>query len=182
MRYAICSCEYRCEDAEGQAAEPLWSPGVLTGHMRLAGRRVLASGCNVNHDALFEVKDNQEKEGSPEKHPLIAVVGPCASGKSTLVEGLRERGYNAREVAQEHSYVDTMWQRVSQPDLLIYLGVSQEVASQRRASEADSAWWEALERRLHHARQHADLCVRTDNLGPEEVLDRALGFLEHHAV
>lgn len=113
---------------------------------------------------------------------MIAVVGPCASGKSTLVEALRERGYNAREVAQEHSYVDTMWQQVGQPDLLIYLHVSQQVAAERRTSEANSDWWRALVHRLHHARQHADLFVQTDDLGSDEVLERALSFLADHAM
>ncbi len=85
-------------------------------------------------------------EQNQEDRPLIAVVGPCASGKSMLVEHLQQRGYNAREVNQEHSYVPTMWQRFTKPDLLIYLDVSQETASERRSSEADATWWEALNR------------------------------------
>ncbi len=120
-----------------------------------------------------------KSEGTLEDHPLIAVVGPCASGKSTLVKALRARGYDAREVAQEHSYVATMWQRVAEPDLLVFLDVSHEVASRRRVSETSSTWWDELELRLHHARRHADLTVNTDDLSPEEVLDRALSFLEH---
>ncbi len=119
------------------------------------------------------------KEKTPGHSALIAVVGPCASGKSTLVEGLEEREYSAREVKQEHSYVPTMWQRVTKPDLLIYLDVSQEVASERRSSEADAAWWDALNERLEHALQHADLYIDTDDLTPEEVLRRALSFVEH---
>lgn len=111
------------------------------------------------------------------KHPLIAVVGPCASGKSLLVRALRERGYNAREVVQEHSYVPAMWQRITQPDLLVYLDVSGEVADQRRPSGAGADWWVELEHRLRHARQHADLYVRTDELTPHEILDRVLAFL-----
>lgn len=124
---------------------------------------------------------NSQPETVPEEHPLIAVVGPCASGKSTLVRALREQGYNAREVKQEHSYVETMWQQLTRPDLLIYLEVSQEVAGQRRAVEADAPWWDRLQQRLRHARQHADLQINTDRLSPEEVVDRALTFLEHHA-
>lgn len=124
---------------------------------------------------------NLQRETVPEEHPLIAVVGPCASGKSTLVTALREQGYNAREVKQEHSYVETMWQQFTRPDLLIYLEVSQEVAGQRRAAEADAAWWDRFQQRLRHAREHADLHIDTDRLSPEEVLDRALSFLEQHA-
>lgn len=124
---------------------------------------------------------NSQPETVPEEHPLIAVVGPCASGKSTLVRALREQGYNAREIKQEHSYVETMWKEFTRPDLLIYLEVSQEVAGQRRAAEADASWWDRLQQRLRHARQHADLHINTDRLSPEEVVDKTLSFLQHHA-
>jgi thymidylate kinase len=109
---------------------------------------------------------------------LIAIVGPCASGKSTLVRALRERGHNAREVVQEHSYVPTMWQRITQPDLLIYLDVSWEAACQRRSTSAGPGWWDEMARRLSHARQHADVYISTDGLSPQEVLDQTLTFLE----
>jgi thymidylate kinase len=72
-----------------------------------------------------------------------------------------------------------MWQRITQPDLLIYLDVSQEVAGQRRSCESDVGWWHKLEERLQHARQHADLFIQTDNLCSQEVLSRALAFLEN---
>jgi len=116
-----------------------------------------------------------------ESRPLIAVVGPCASGKSLLVAQLEQRGYRAREVNQEHSYVPTMWQQFTQPDLLIYLDVSQEVASKRRSSEANAAWWDALNQRLQHAFDNADLRIDTDGLTPEEVLAEALSFLDQRA-
>jgi len=119
-----------------------------------------------------------ERARSEGAGPLVAVVGPCASGKSTLVERLEEAGYNAREVNQEHSYVPAMWQRFTDPDLLIYLDVSQDVASERRRSEAGAAWWGAMEERLKHAMEHADLRIDTDGLTPEEVLEEAVGFLE----
>jgi thymidylate kinase len=95
-----------------------------------------------------------------------------------LVERLQQRGYNAREVNQEHSYVPTMWQRRTDPDLLIYLDVSQETASKRRRSEAGATWWKALNQRLQHAYRHADLLVETDDLTPGEVLNRVLSFLD----
>lgn len=118
------------------------------------------------------------KENGREGRPLIAVVGPCAAGKSLLVRALRERGYQVREVAQEHSYVPAMWQRITQPDVLIYLDVSWEVARQRRRTEAGPGWWAELAHRLRHARQHADLYVQTDGLAAGEVLGKVVGFLE----
>jgi thymidylate kinase len=109
--------------------------------------------------------------------PLIAVVGPCAAGKSTLVRSLRAQGYNAREVVQEHSFVPAMWQRITQPDLLIYLDVSAEVALQRRPIDAGPEWWDEMDRRLHHARAHADLIIDTDDLTPGQVFKHALDFV-----
>lgn len=122
--------------------------------------------------------NNDQKQ---DKRPLIAVVGPCASGKSLLVDTLRARGYNVREVAQEHSYVPAMWQRFTQPDLLIYLDVSWEVARQRRPTNAGPARWDEQAHRLRHARQHANLYVNTDELTPRQVLDRTLVFLKRNA-
>lgn len=116
-----------------------------------------------------------------ERRPLIAVVGPCAAGKSTLVRALRARGYNAREVVQEHSYVPTMWQRITQPNLLVYLDVSREVARQRRPTDAGVGWWDEMAHRLHHAREHADLSIDTDDLTPSQVLDRVLDFVSNVA-
>jgi deoxyadenosine/deoxycytidine kinase len=114
---------------------------------------------------------------APDSRPLIAIVGPCASGKSLLVQALRERGYNAREVAQEHSYVPDMWQQITQPDTLIYLDVSWEIARQRRPTDAGEHWWIEQAHRLRHARQYADLYIRTDDLTPQEILDEVLASM-----
>jgi len=122
------------------------------------------------------------KQATREERPLIAVVGPCASGKSRLVQGLRAQGYNAREVAQEHSYVPAMWQRITRPDLLIYLDVSWEVACQRRPTDAGPGWWAELAYRLRHAREHADLYIHTDGWTLEEVLEQALAFLSNPGI
>jgi deoxyadenosine/deoxycytidine kinase len=64
--------------------------------------------------------------------PRIALVGPCSSGKSTLGSVLKQMGYEVRQVAQEHSYVPNMWQRISQPDILIYLDVDYATMRARR--------------------------------------------------
>lgn len=114
----------------------------------------------------------------PSKRPLIGVVGPCGSGKSTLIGGLEKYGYACRHIAQEHSYVQAMWQIISKPDILIYLGASFPVSTARRKliwQEKDHA--EQL-RRLNHAREHAHLIVNTDDLTPAQVLQTALDFLE----
>jgi len=74
-----------------------------------------------------------------------------------------------------------MWKRITNPDILIYLDVSWDVAAQRRRMDAKGAWWAELARRLLHARQHADLYIDTDDLTLPEVVDTTLSFLERHA-
>jgi hypothetical protein len=99
-------------------------------------------------------------------------------GKSVLVSALRQAGYDARHVAQEHSYVPAMWQRVSRPDALIYLDANYEAIMARRPSfsfsRADLA---EQNRRLAHARQHCDMYLDTSNLTPAAVQQRCLTFL-----
>lgn len=117
-------------------------------------------------------------DGPPGRRQLIGVVGPCGSGKSTLIAGLERHGYACRHIAQEHSYVQAMWQIISKPDVLIYLGTSFPVSTARRKlnwQEKDHA--EQL-RRLAHAREHAHLIVNTDDLTPSQVLQTALDFLQ----
>jgi deoxyadenosine/deoxycytidine kinase len=109
--------------------------------------------------------------------PLVGIVGPCGAGKSTLKAALLERGIRAREVAQEHSYVPTMWRRITNPDWLIYLDVSLETARQRGRQLSDREWND-LQGRLAHARAHADLVVDTNALDPSAVLERVMGFLK----
>ena len=108
---------------------------------------------------------------------LIGVVGPCGSGKSTLIAGLERAGYACRHIAQEHSYVPYMWQRISHPDVLIFLDASFEVCTHRRHLNWTEADFAEQIRRLSHARQHADLVISTDGLTIAEVLGRALAFL-----
>jgi deoxyadenosine/deoxycytidine kinase len=106
-------------------------------------------------------------------------VGVCASGKSTLVAGLRAHGLNARQVLQEHSYVPYMWRRITNPDLLIYLDCSIDTTRARRHDRNFEAWILERERlRLQHAREHCDLYIATDHLTPSEILAQALAFLK----
>ena len=107
------------------------------------------------------------------------MVGACASGKSTLVEALRQAGYEARHVAQEHSFVPAMWKKVSQPDVLLYLDVNFENIQARRPDRQflprDLA---EQQRRLAHARSNCDLYIDTNAMRAKDVKGAALKFLE----
>lgn len=107
--------------------------------------------------------------------PLVAVVGVCASGKSTLAQALRTRGWRARQILQEHSFVPDMWRRITNPDILIYLDAGLETMRLRRRDPEFPAWILDEERyRLRHARQHCDIYLQTDGLTPIEVLEQIL--------
>ncbi|MFO8037233.1 MAG: hypothetical protein R6U57_11460 [Anaerolineales bacterium] len=112
------------------------------------------------------------------RQPVIAVVGPCAAGKTTLISGLSAHGYPARHVAQEHSFVPDMWKRMVDPDFLIYLDVSYHVSNQRSGYQVKKSIFQKEADRLQHAREHADLVINTDELSPNEVLDLVLKVLK----
>ncbi len=108
----------------------------------------------------------------------VGVVGVCASGKTTLVEALVRLGYDARQCGQEHSYIPDMWQRLTCPQVLIYLDTSPNVARERRNMHLRGTDHAAQRERLAHARAHCDLCIDTDPFTPEQVLEVALAALQ----
>jgi cytidylate kinase len=110
--------------------------------------------------------------------PLIGIVGPCGAGKTTLAEGLKRSGFRARAIVQEHSYVPDMWQRLAKPDVLIFLQASRSVGGRRRNMDWTEAEWEEQQRRLRHAREHADFFLDTDPLTIAQVLESITAFLE----
>ena len=111
----------------------------------------------------------------------IGVVGPCKSGKSTLVRGLQQSGYEAIQIAQEHSFAPSMWQQIAKPDVLIYLHSSYETTIARGISWLISEYQEQ-QPRLANARKHADLEISTDDLEENSVLNQTLEFMQsrHH--
>jgi deoxyadenosine/deoxycytidine kinase len=108
----------------------------------------------------------------------IGVVGPCAAGKTTLTNGLLNNGYNAKQIAQEHSYVQDMWERLTHPDILIYLDVSYNYTMKRRNLNWSIQEFKTQVDRLRHAREHADIRINTDSFSPQDVLDQVMKFLE----
>ncbi len=107
----------------------------------------------------------------------IAIVGPCASGKSSLARGLGEHGIRARQVVQEHSYVQEMWQVIAKPNYLIYLEASFQTCSRRKHLNWQQRDYDEQLARLAHARQSCDLLVQTDDLSEAAVLEEVLSDL-----
>ena len=108
---------------------------------------------------------------------MIGVVGVCAAGKSTLIAGLEKRGYRARHIAQEHSYVKDMWKRITNPDVLVFLDASFAATLRRRKLNWTEADYAEEQRRLAHAREHADLYLDTDPLNEGQVLEQVVAFV-----
>jgi deoxyadenosine/deoxycytidine kinase len=106
----------------------------------------------------------------------VVVGGPCGSGKSTLVEGLKKYGINARPVAQEHSNVPHMY-LMSAPDFVILLDCSYHTITARK-----KVGWtrEQIKDQLHKLRKmrkDCNLFIGTDNLSIEDVYNKALAAI-----
>jgi deoxyadenosine/deoxycytidine kinase len=108
----------------------------------------------------------------------IVIVGPCASGKSTLAELLRADGHTVRTPGQEHSGIAEMWRRKGEPDLLVFLDVTYEAATRRRSFIMGEAYLTRQHERLAHARHHADLVIQTADLDPQAVYQRVRTAIE----
>lgn len=111
--------------------------------------------------------------------PIVAVVGVCAAGKTTLAVGLNEAGVKAYSVPQEHSFVRELWAK-QHPDanILVMLDADWETTKQRRTTIAYGP--ERLEeqrKRLALARAAANLYLPTDELTIEQVRQRVLDYV-----
>lgn len=146
--------------------------------MGLRGQLAEASKRRAAEARALEKRLAAQKEGRDLPLERIAVVGACASGKSALVDALRENGFNARAIAQEHSQVPTMW-LMSNPSHLIYLEVDLENIKRRRQISWGQAYLDEEYRRLAHARQNADLIIDTNNTTLDAVVEKAIQFLQN---
>jgi hypothetical protein len=114
---------------------------------------------------------------SASSRPRVALVGGCASGKSSVVAALRERGVDAYAVAQEHSQIRDLWNH-QLPDALVLLDASLETVRLRRADPAWPAWIYAVQQeRLADARAHADLVLATDHSDQQALADEIVRLL-----
>ena len=107
----------------------------------------------------------------------IAIVGVCASGKTTLVAGLRAAGYDAYNVAQEHSCIHGFWSK-HHPDLLVMIDATMPAIHQRRKVYWDENRLAVQHQRLADAREHATLYIQTDSLSAAAVRARVITFVK----
>lgn len=110
---------------------------------------------------------------------LIGIVGPCKSGKSTLTVGLNKLDWNAKSIAQEHSFSQKMWKIISPPTILIYLDVDLENIKKRSDINLNQKDLEEQKKRLYTALLEADLFINTSKLSISEVLNQAISFLNN---
>lgn len=108
--------------------------------------------------------------------PRIVVVGPCASGKSTLVSGLRGLGFDAAVCGQEHSDIPTLWRHTA-PDVVIALSVDLATVRRRRGAEWPEWLYARQNDRLRSARAAAAIEIDTSRLDPADALAHAAARL-----
>ena len=111
----------------------------------------------------------------------IVVVGPCASGKSTLANRLRELGFDARVCGQEHSAIQHLWVRLS-PDLLIALDVDLRTLRRRRHSSWPERLYRVQRGRLESAFRSADLSIDSSTTSAETAVEQVLAWIAEHPI
>lgn len=119
----------------------------------------------------------QETGHQPASNASIVVVGPCASGKTTLVDALKVRGYDARVVAQEHSIIRDLWKK-RDPDVVIALDLDLEKVRERRSPTWSEEIYKVQHERLRDAFEAADLMIDTGEHDIDTALRMSLDLLE----
>jgi GTPase SAR1 family protein len=118
-------------------------------------------------------QDHDTVEGG---RPRVVVVGPCASGKTTLVSNLKAAGVDARVSGQEHSAVRNLWRRLN-PDVLVALDVDLDTLRERRDPAWSASLYDVQRGRLAGAFEAADVVIDTSARSEQDVMDLVLGAI-----
>ncbi len=114
-------------------------------------------------------------------HRRVVVIGPCASGKTTLAQRLQALGFDARACGQEHSEIRELWRHL-EPDVLIGLRIDLETLRDRRSSGSWSGRVYARQQeRLASGYAQADLVLDCHALDQEEVERNVVEWLRGDA-
>lgn len=122
--------------------------------------------------------DATDRSG-PVDSPRIVVVGPCASGKSTLVANLQRAGLDAWVAGQEHSAVRALWARRN-PDLVVALDLDLEHVRARRGGSWSADLYGTQHERLHDAFANADITLDTGVTSEQDVLAAVLDLVRKY--
>ena len=112
------------------------------------------------------------------KKPTIVVVGPCASGKTSLARELAKSGIPVRICGQEHSSIRDLW-RTLQPDVLVALAIDLSTLRARRHEQWPEPLFVVQQQRLASAFASADLVIDTTRVTPGEAAALVLQHLDH---
>lgn len=99
--------------------------------------------------------------------PTIIVVGPCASGKTTLARELAKSGIPVRICGQEHSSIRELW-RTMNPDVLVALAIDLATLRARRHDRWPEHLFSVQQQRLASAFATADLVIDTSRVRPDQ--------------
>ncbi len=102
----------------------------------------------------------------------IVVIGPCASGKSTLVHSLCDAGFDATVCAQEHSEIPTLW-RHYEPDMVIALTLDLATLRNRRDEDWQDDLLATQMGRLAVGFAAASVVLDTSLLDSEQIMTQA---------
>lgn len=115
---------------------------------------------------------------SPDSRRIV-VIGPCASGKTSLTTRLQRLGYDALACGQEHSEIAELW-RHQQPDVVIGLRIELDTLRRRRSKDWSEAIYGRQMDRLESGYRNADLVIDCDAIDQESVTDRVVAWLGRH--
>lgn len=111
----------------------------------------------------------------------IVLVGPCASGKTTLAHRLEIHGHHVRICGQEHSGIRDFWRHMN-PDVLVALDVDLITLRQRRSAEWPENLYLVQRGRLASAFAAADIVVDSTSNDADAVADCVLNWLRTNAL
>ena len=109
----------------------------------------------------------------------IVVIGPCASGKTSLTTRLQRLGYDALACGQEHSEIAELWKH-QQPDVVIGLRIGLDTLRQRRSAGWPESIYERQMNRLESGYRNADLVIDCDAVDQEAVSEQVVAWLRAH--
>lgn len=116
---------------------------------------------------------DDQRDGS---RPRIVVVGPCASGKSTLANQLRELGHDVRVSGQEHSSIRNLWRKIDH-DVLVALEIDLDTVRARRSPSWPEDVYQRQQERLRDAYAAADIVIDTATASPDEAVRLVLDVI-----